>query len=133
MTAHEIAALTHSTVDGNLKLFSTDKTLNGEVWTIKLFKKSTYSTHVNSEGVYQFVITFVDPCFVALLSINPSTLTSNPYTYTIDAAANVQTFSDLLVTSTESAANCPTDFTFTITKRDGDPFDANIFTWNSVS
>ena len=131
LTSHETAALTHSTVNGSLSLQSTDQTLNGEIWTIKLYKKSTYSTHANSEGIYQFVIKFVDPCVLAVLTISPSTLTANPYTYVIDATANVQNFLDSKVSSNELTATCPTDFTFTITKRDGTAFDTNIFTWDS--
>ena len=97
-----------------------------------MYKKSTYSTHANSEGVYEFVITFVDPCVLAVLTISPATLTSNPYTYVIDNTADVQTFDDNLVTSTESTATCPTDFTFSITKRDGFAFDTSIFTWDPM-
>ena len=133
LTSHETAALTHSTSNGSLTLLSTDLTLHDEVWTIKLYKKSTYSTHVNAEGIYQFSITFVDPCVVATLTINASTLTANPYTYVIDAAKNVQTFLDSKVSSTEATATCPTDFTFTVTKRDGTNFDASLFTWDAAT
>jgi len=52
LTSHETGALTHSTIDGSLQLLSTDYALDGEVWTIKLYKKSTYSTDANAEGVY---------------------------------------------------------------------------------
>ena len=97
-----------------------------------MYKKSTYSTHAYSEGVYEFVITFVDPCVLAVLTISPATLTSNPYTYVIDNTADVQTFSDLAVSSTELTATCPTDFTFSITKRDGFAFDTSIFTWDPM-
>ena len=55
-------------------------------------------------GIYQFEITgtvgdksdvivvdveFVDTCFGSVLTIDPTTLTSTPYTYTIDATADV--------------------------------------------
>lgn len=43
LSAHETAALTHSTSDGSLALSSTDFTLDKEAWQIKLYKKSTYS------------------------------------------------------------------------------------------
>ena len=119
LTSHETSVLTHSNVNGSLALLSTNLNLNGEVWTIKLYKKSTYSTNASSEGIYKFKITFLDPCVVAVLTISPSTMTSNPYTYVIDDVANVQTFLDSAVSSTENTATCPTDFTFTITKRDG--------------
>ena len=58
-------------------------------------------------------------------------MTANPYTYVIDATANVQNFLDSKVSSNELTATCPTDFTFTITKRDETAFDTNIFTWDS--
>ena len=77
------------------------------------------------------MITFVDPCAVAILAINPATLTANPYTYVIDATWNVQIFRDSYVTSSETQATCPIDFTFTITKQDGTALDTNLFTWNS--
>ena len=34
------------------------------------------------------------------------------------------------MTSTETFSPCPTDFTFTVTKRDGTAFDTGIFAWN---
>ena len=67
------------------------------------------------------------------MSINASTLSSNPYTYVIDETVNVQTFLDNKVSSTEISGICPTDFTFTINKRDGTAIDPGIFTWNTVA
>ena len=67
LTSHETAALTHSTADGSLTLLSTNYALDGEVWTIKLYKKSTYSTHTKAEGIYQFDITFRDICWDSVL------------------------------------------------------------------
>ena len=61
LTSHETAALTHFDLDGSLKLFSADTSLIGEVWTIKLFAKSTYSKSSDSEGAYKFDITFSLP------------------------------------------------------------------------
>jgi len=68
LTSHETAALTHSTSNGSLTLLSTDYALDGEVWTIKLYKKSTYSTHAKAEGIYQFDITFRDFCWDSVLT-----------------------------------------------------------------
>ena len=79
---------------------------------------------------FSFTVTFQDPCAVATLTINPSTLTANPYTYVIDATKNVQTFLDSSVTST-ATASCPTDFVFTVTNRDSTAFDTSLFTWDS--
>lgn len=74
-----------------------------------------------------------DPCELATLTIDPTALTSNPVNYVIGQTADVQTFSDGKVTSSETVANCPTDFTFTVTKRDGSALDGSIFTYNSGS
>lgn len=72
-----------------------------------------------------------DPCSLATLTIDPTTLTANPsYTYVIGATADVQTFDDLKVTSSTSAT-CPTDFVFTITNRDNTAFDTSLFTWDA--
>ena len=49
----------------------------------------------------------------------------------IDATKNVQTFLDSSVTSTETSATCPTEYTFTVTNRDGTAFDTSLFTWDS--
>ena len=49
----------------------------------------------------------------------------------IDATRNVQTFLDSSVTSTETSATCPTEYTFTVTNRDGTAFDTSLFTWDS--
>ena len=49
-------------------MFSTDFGLDTEVWTIKLYKKSTYSTHANGEGVYLFDVTFRDFCWDSVLT-----------------------------------------------------------------
>lgn len=80
---------------------------------------------------FSFVVTFEDPCDLATLTIDPSTLTGNPYTYEIAATADVQTFDDAYVTSSyaQSSAICPTDYVFTVTKRNGDPLDASLFTF----
>ena len=81
LTSHETAVLTHSTVDGSLTLLSTDYALDGEVWTVKLYKKSTYSTHINSEGIYQFDVTFRDICWDSVLT--PANFGSSTYTWNL--------------------------------------------------
>ena len=104
-----------------------------------LTSKATYTVQVScftplgvNTGVkFTFTVDFLDPCAYATLTIDPTTLSSNPYTYVINDAANVQTFLDSKVSSSYTATLCPTDFTFSVTKRDGSVFDTNIFTWNS--
>lgn len=43
LTAFETAVLTLDSTDGSLDINSSDKSYDGEVWTIKIFKRSTYS------------------------------------------------------------------------------------------
>ena len=74
-----------------------------------------------------------DPCAIASLTIDSSTLSANPFTYVIGATANVQTLDDLKVTSTETVHTCPTDYEFTIKNRDGTAFNTNLFTWDNVA
>ena len=73
--------LTHSKADGSLKLFSDDYALDGEVWTIKLYKTSTYSTHANAEGAYQFVVTLRDICWDSVLT--PAVFGSLKYSWSL--------------------------------------------------
>ena len=44
LTAFETAALTFDSADGSLDILSTDYSLDGEVWTIRLICSSDYST-----------------------------------------------------------------------------------------
>ena len=76
---------------------------------------------------------FQDPCRLATLTIDPTILTSNPYSYTVDAPADIQTLLDSKVTSSETTAPCPPDFIFSVTKRDGTPFDSTLFTWTPAT
>ena len=82
---------------------------------------------------FSFDVEFQDPCRLATLTIDQTTLTAVSYTYVIDAAADVQTFLDTKVSSTDSSGICPTDYVFTITKRDGTAFDTSLFTWDAAA
>ena len=97
---------------------------------------TTCMTHNGSDSGVSFdfqIDVQQDPCLLATLTIDPSTLTSNPYTYVIDDPADVQTFNDSAVSSSETVHPCPTDFEFTIMNRDGSAFDTNLFTWDSAA
>ena len=37
------------------------------------------------------------------------------------------------VTSSETVANCPSDFIFTVRNRDGSAFDASLFSWDGAT
>jgi len=82
---------------------------------------------------FSFTVQFKDPCKLATLTIDPTTLTGTSYTYVIDATANVQTFLDSKVASSYAGSVCPSNYVFTITKRDGSAFDTTLFTWDSAA
>ena len=46
---------------------TSDLTLHGEIWTIRLYKKSTYSISAMQEGEYLFDIEFKDICWESVL------------------------------------------------------------------
>ena len=81
LTGLETAALMHSTVDGSLTLISADYALDGEVWEIKLYKKSTYSIDALGEGVYQFVLTLRDICWDS--NLTPAVFSASAYSFTL--------------------------------------------------
>ena len=60
LTAKETSVLRFDIKDGSLDLQSSDKTLNGQVWIIKLFKRSTHGTQPTMDGVYLFKLEFID-------------------------------------------------------------------------
>ena len=49
------------------------------MWSIKLYKQSTYGTAPDNDGIYLFDITFKDPCWHAIIS--PATLSSNYFNW----------------------------------------------------
>ena len=63
LTTDEYNVITHSTVDGSMSFTTSDYTLDGEIWTIRLYKKSTYSEGPKAEGAYLFDIEFRDICW----------------------------------------------------------------------
>ena len=92
--------LTHSTVDGSLLLDTTDFAYDTEVWTIKLYQKSTYSTHANGEGVYEFTVTFRDSCWDSVL--NPATFSTTTFSWDIFDLQNMP-FNPMVDTSKNGA------------------------------
>jgi len=55
------------TEDGRLIANTADFGLHGEVWKIKLSKKSTRSISSNGEAAYNFDLEFKDPCYDSVL------------------------------------------------------------------
>ena len=65
LTIEEYGVISHTTQDGQFSYYTEDFTLDTQIWTIKLYKKSTYSIGTSAEGVYLFDIEFLDICWVA--------------------------------------------------------------------
>lgn len=57
-TATETAVLTYDSTDGSLDVLTSDTSLDSQVWTIKLYKQSTYGATADMDGIYLFDITF---------------------------------------------------------------------------
>jgi len=79
LTAKELAVLSHNIQDGQMQYSTNDFTLDQEVWTLKLFKRSTYSLSPNRDGIYQFDIKFIDRCWEA--DVTPATFGQGLYTF----------------------------------------------------
>ena len=52
---------------GELVLDTEDYSLDGEIWTIKLWMKSTFSDLPDTASAYLFDIEFKDPCWASVL------------------------------------------------------------------
>ena len=63
LTPAETTVITHSTTDGQMSFDTSDFVLDGEIWTIRLYKRSTYSIGPKQDGVYLFDIEFRDICW----------------------------------------------------------------------
>ena len=63
LTDAEYAVLSHSTIDGDISLSTSDFALDGEIWTIRLYKVSSDSIELNRVGEYIFDIEFRDICW----------------------------------------------------------------------
>ena len=79
LTAAEYAVISHTTQDGQFSYYTEDFTLDTQVWTIRLYKRSTYSLSPNQDGVYLFDITFLDICWDAVLI--PATFRVDEYLF----------------------------------------------------
>ena len=61
----ELAVIDFNGNDGQMSYQTSNYELDGEVWTIRLYKKSTYSIAPEQEGEYLFDIEFKDICWVS--------------------------------------------------------------------
>ena len=63
LTAAEKLVVAHASSNGKINFVTSDFSLDGEIWTIRLFKRSTYSIGPKKDGVYVFNIEFRDICW----------------------------------------------------------------------
>ena len=63
LNSQEQAIFTHSLTNGVTSFETSDYSLDGEIWTIKISKRSQYSTGSQAEGAYVIDIEFRDICW----------------------------------------------------------------------
>lgn len=63
LTIEEQAVITHDNSDGSMSYSTSDYALDGQVWNIRLYKRSTFSEVFDQDGVYLFEIEFRDICW----------------------------------------------------------------------
>ena len=63
LTPAEQAVLVMDPVTGHFSILSTDYALDGQVWSLKVTKKSTQSTSAFPEDSYTFTLEFRDICW----------------------------------------------------------------------
>ena len=67
LTPEEYVVISHSVFDGHMSYFTEEFDYDGEVWTIRLYRLSTYSSMDNDDGEYLFDIEFRDECWDSVL------------------------------------------------------------------
>ena len=95
-------------------------------YILKVIAKYTGSLYTKTDEL-PFVVTIEDPCTLATLTIDPTILNSIPISYKIGYEADVQTFTEDKVSSTEH--DCP-GYLFSVEDERGGVPDTSIFTFN---
>ena len=67
LTVDELAVITFDSSNGQMSYQTSNYELDGEIWTIRLYKKSTYSITAMQEAEYLFDIEFKDICWESVL------------------------------------------------------------------
>lgn len=67
LTPEEFAVINYSIYDGQMSYSTADYALDGEIWEIRLYKRSTYSISSMQDGEYLFDIEFRDICWDSVL------------------------------------------------------------------
>ena len=60
MTPEEYNVVSHFIADGRMAYITSDFSLDGDIWKVRLYKRSTYSLSPAGDGVYIFDIEFRD-------------------------------------------------------------------------
>ena len=63
LTAGEKAVISFSSSDGSMSYKTDDYSIDGEIWTIRLYKRSKFSESKQRDGAYLFDIEFRDVCW----------------------------------------------------------------------
>ena len=63
LTPDEQVVLVHDDSNGHLRLETGNYALDGEIWTIRLYMRSTYSKTAQQDGAHVFDIEFRDICW----------------------------------------------------------------------
>lgn len=71
--------ISHTTQDGQFSYFTEDFTLDTQVWTIRVYRRSTYSLSPMRDGEYLFDILFLDVCWDA--EFEKATFTFDEYLF----------------------------------------------------
>ena len=67
LNSAELAVITFDASNGQASIQTSDFALDGELWTLKIYKQSTASTSPLSEGYYLFDVEFRDICWDSTL------------------------------------------------------------------
>lgn len=79
LNAAELAVISFNSADGSFSFQTSDYQLDGQIWLLNVFKKSTYSVVPSGKGEYIFDLEFRDICWDSTLTAAQFLLTA--YTY----------------------------------------------------
>ena len=68
LSAAELAVISFNSADGSFSFQTSDYALDGQIWLLNVFKKSTYSIGVAGKGEYIFDLEFRDICWDSTLT-----------------------------------------------------------------
>ena len=80
-----------------------------------------------------FNVEYVDPCSIATLTFNPGFISQQPIEYGVNDPADVEIFSDTMISSSVPAGLDCGDIILTVTDRDGTPIDPAVWSWDPLT